>query len=156
MGDGARDRSAGFTLGELLVVTAVALTAAAVAVPVVWRATRLSQLEAARCELASRLRLASERAATTGRTESFALFEQPLPFDAVSSPRGVEPPAGTVACTAFELQGGTGYPLVSGERAAVAVVLTERGADEPWALVVGRSGTLTRHRLVGERWEEEP
>lgn len=148
----------GFTHFELLVVVAIAVVAAAIAVPVVYRAKRHAALETARSTVASALREGSERAAYSGATAPFDVTKLALAPDVVLMPPGLTSPEGTVACTNVAFEGGTGYPLADGERAAIVILLAERGRETETAIGVGlgRGATVTTYRLSNGSWEVAP
>ena len=145
----------GFTFVELLFVIAVVAIAAALAVPSVMRARRVSAIESARTEIASALRRTSERAAVTGAVQPFSAYELPLPGDLVLMPGSVGLPDGTAPGASIAFEGGTGYPLLDGARQAVAIVAAEREAEttNAVAIVISRSGIVTEHRRGAGGWE---
>ena len=145
----------GFSFVELLFVIAIVATAAALAVPSLVRAVRISDLECARSEIASALKESSERAAIRGASESFSPGELSISTNVVLMPGSIALPDHTVPGSIITLEAGTGYPLVDGNRSAASVVIAEVG-NEPnaMAIVISRSAMISEYRRVNNGWEK--
>lgn len=149
-------RPRGFSLLELTVVVALFAVAAAVAVPFYLRASRGAELDTARNEIANAVRTASQRAATTGTSRPFDLASVVVGTSVVLDPDDVDLPAGAGRFENVTFEGGTGNPIVAGARAAVGVVVAERGDGSATAraIVVTRSAVIVEYRLSNGQWEE--
>lgn len=154
----ARRRNAfgGYSMLELIIVVALVVIAAAVAVPLFSRANKTSDLETAKNDVANAIRSVSQRAATRAAAQSFDLSKVTVASSVAVFPDGVDLPDGTSPCEKLFFEGGTGYPIYDGRRAAVSVVLAERGQERTSAraLVFSASAMLTEYRLVDGQWQE--
>jgi prepilin-type N-terminal cleavage/methylation domain-containing protein len=103
----------GFSLLELVIVSAISVVALAVAAPVLLSTYRAADLKTAQADMAAALRRASEEAATGGRRVALSVESVPLPARVVVNPQGVAYVGATrVAC---ELEFG-GAPATRGYR----------------------------------------
>ncbi len=136
----------------MVVISGIAF---AVAAPILLTASRVADVKTAQSEVASAIRKASESAATGGRTETLAVLSLNVSSRIVVDPPGLQPP-GAVVPDQIVFQGGTGYPYALGANRSVAVVVADiNDLRRAAAVVVGRSGTVSRWHLVGEYWEVE-
>jgi prepilin-type N-terminal cleavage/methylation domain-containing protein len=145
----------GVSLVETLVVVALVAIAAAVAVPSLRRASRVTNVGDAEALVRARIQTAITTAASRAVSVSLGPAALVETAGVAVNPVDVEPPAGSVTSDVIVFQPGTGYPMAAGARRAVAVVVADReDRSHASAIVVGSSATLRSYRLTPRGWEE--
>ncbi len=148
----------GFTVTELLIVTAIIIVFGAIGVALVAPAVRTSNLGQAFDTLVADVETRQRRAATTGRTVVYVPETDLLRDDLVrvNDPRIPAPPGCTVA-SELRLEAATGKPLgPNGEPLPSAIIISGTDdAGEPadvTALCINRSGIVTTLRYLNHSW----
>lgn len=154
----SRRVAAGFSLAELLVVIAILAVAAAIAVPLLASVGLTGRLESGQATLAAELRRTCQRAATSGRAQSFQVAGAPIDQGLVVRGSDTRTPESVPLADRVTFAGGTGYPMVNGVPSAVAFVLADGGrvGDGAVAVVVSRSANIIEYRFRDGGWEQVP
>ena len=148
-------RREGFSLLELVIVIAIVAVAAAIAVPSIVAAMRVSAYKSTMTTTVNRLATlraqASRGAATTFSTADIVLEHGSM----VVNPQSVVPPDGVAAAEAITFQGGTGHCFVGADLRAAAIVLASPDdSREAYAIVIGSTSRISTKRKTAEGWED--
>lgn len=152
---GATNRQAGFSAIEILVVVGILAIVAAIAVPSIAAAMRVSAYKSTVTAVVSRLSTLRAQASRSSSTR-FAVDEIVLEHRSmVINPDGVEPPDGVRPAGEISFQGGTGHCYVEGvQRPAAIVIANGNDPDEAYAIVVGSTSRISTRRKTSTGWED--
>lgn len=153
----APGRNRGFTLTELLIVTAVIAVTGAIGVALFAPAFRTSEFGKAVDTLLSDIEIRQRRAVTTGREVTYSPQSELLRDPLVLVNANIRPPSGFEVTDELRFQAATGKPLGPGHTVeASTVILSTAGENgspiDIVAVCINRSGIITTLRYSDGTW----
>jgi len=146
---------AGFSLLELVIVFAIVAVAAAIAIPSIRSALRVSAYKSTMTSTVDRLVTLRARAAK-GDEIQFSTSQLVLEdASMLINPRGVPSPDGEPTPESITFQGGTGHSYVQGVRRSAAIVIANSDdLTEAYAIVVSSTSRISTKRRTATGWED--
>lgn len=153
----APGRNRGFTLTELLIVTAVIAVTGAIGVALFAPAFRTSEFGKAVDTLLSDIEIRQRRAVTTGREVTYSPQSELLRDPLVLVNANIRPPSGYAVIDELRFQATTGKPLgpANAVEASAVILSTANDSGSPIDIVavcINRSGIVTTLRYSNGTW----